>query len=264
MLRRLAPGGEQPRILQLADENGEAKAVVDEIRRLTAPAGHASRAISPSSSAPTSSRGRSRRNCGAQGALRAGRRHVVLRPQGSPRRAGLPEAAASPPTGRNLAAADHQHAAARHRHQGRRSGCWSRPSARATPVWDIAMAGTPPTGMPVNVRGGRPASWCTFVQRSPASRGGLGRGQSLADVVRGLIDADRLPRRTRIGSTMIPTERLDAVGLRRGSRQRRGRLRTPHARTDRRWPAFLDERRLARPRIRRRQGKPAATATPWR
>ncbi len=124
--------GQPPRVLQLEDEIKEAKTVVDEIAarirpaqtpapRLRHPLPHQRAAAGVRDGTPP-----------RQDPLRPLGRHVVLRPQGGPRHAGLSQGPGQSPR-RGLAAADHQHAAPRHRAHGRQAadGAGHRPGQAA-------------------------------------------------------------------------------------------------------------------------------------
>ncbi len=87
------PGGEKPRILQCQDETAEAKTVVDDIRM---PADRRQRPAARLRDSVSHQRAAARVRDGAapgEVAVRADRRHVVLRSQGSPRHPGLSETA---------------------------------------------------------------------------------------------------------------------------------------------------------------------------
>ena len=139
VLRPARPGGEKPQILQCQDETAEAAQVVDDIRsRLAGRRRGAARFRDPVSHQRTAARLRDGTAQG-QAAVRADRRNVVLRSQGSPRHPGLFEAVGFARR-RSLAAADHQYAAARHRPQSGRSAASTKRSPRASRCGTYCLA----------------------------------------------------------------------------------------------------------------------------
>ena len=133
---RASIDGEPPRILQLEDEAVEARTVVGEIASRVAQLKRNYRDFAILCRTNEQPRAFETGVAAGQDTLRAGRRHVVLRSQGGPRPAGLPEDAGQSPR-RGLDPADHQQSAPGHRPGRPSRACWKRRPEKAGRLWDV-------------------------------------------------------------------------------------------------------------------------------
>ena len=216
---RASVSGQPPRVLQLEDETKEAKAVVEEIaaavRQEPPPPARLRRPLPHERAAAGVRVGAAPR----EDPLRPPRRHVLLRPQGSPRRARLFQGPRQSGR-RGLAAADHQHAAAGHRASRGEAAPGAGHRQRRKPLWEVLPEADAPAVAKFRDMIGQ------FQQR--VEKGPL--PAAVRELIAKIAYRDEIVR-------LYPdaNDQREPLAVDRGGGQRRGGL-LPSGRSSRRWP----------------------------
>ena len=209
--------GADVRFAQLKDETSEAQFVVGEIEQGheagTGPAGGLRHPLPHAGAVPAVRGGAAR----GRAAVRGGRRHVLLRPQGGPRRRRLPQARGEPAR-RDLAPARHQHPAARGGQGQHRQGPGLRHPPRHPRERGFRPGGGDRRALPAVRRG------LSGAARDPRAGGPRRGGHAARRPPLGVPRLRRLPRRGR-PPLRRPDDPRGALGRRRGDPELRRELR---------------------------------------
>ena len=209
--------GADVRFAQLKDETSEAQFVVGEMSKVDearpGPAGGLRHPLPDAGAVPALRGGAAR----GRAALRGGRRHVLLRPQGGARRRRLPQAGGEPAR-RDVAPARHQHPSARGGQGEHRQGPGLRHPPRHPRERGVRAGGRDRGALPA-VRRGLPGPARDALARGPRRGGPAARRSPL-----GLPRLRRLPRRGR-PPLPRPDDARGALGRRRGDPELRRELR---------------------------------------
>ena len=209
--------GADVRFAQLKDETSEAQFVVGEMSKVDearpGPPGGLRHPLPHAGAVPALRGGAAR----GRAALRGGRRHVLLRPQGGARRRRLPQARGEPAR-RDVAPARHQHPPARGGQGQHRQGPGLRHPPRHPRERGLRAGGGDRRALPA-VRRGLPGA-----ARDPRARGPRRGGHAARRPPLGLPRLRRLPRRGR-PPLRRPDDPRGALGRRRGDPELRRELR---------------------------------------